>query len=75
MLEVFARSGVRGFHTLDALNAIEFFMKCVLKRDTITVFLAQTLTSSNFCEVKSHNSVMLTTLVFQITTVQNTSLH
>ena len=30
-LDGFARSGVRRFHTIDALCAIEFFMKYVLK--------------------------------------------
>ena len=30
MLNVFVRSGVRWFHTIDALCAIEFFMKYLL---------------------------------------------
>ena len=29
---VFERSGVRRFHTIDSLNAIEFFMKYLLNR-------------------------------------------
>ena len=40
-LNVFARSGVRRFHTIDVLRAIEFFMKYVLKRGTITLFLVR----------------------------------
>ena len=43
MLGVFARSGVRRFHTIDALSAIAFFMKYMLKRGTITVFLVRNL--------------------------------
>ena len=33
-----ARSGVRWFHTIDVLCAIEFFIKYLLKRGTITLF-------------------------------------
>ena len=32
------RSGVRRFHPTDALNAMEFFIKYVLKRGTVAVF-------------------------------------
>ena len=39
---MFARSGVRRFHTIEALNAIEFFIKYVLKRGTVTVFEIRT---------------------------------
>ena len=40
-LNVFARSGVRRFLTIDAMCAIAFFMKYVLKRGTITLLLVR----------------------------------
>ena len=35
-LDVFARSWVRRFHTIESLNAIEVFIRYVLKRGTDT---------------------------------------
>ena len=42
-MDVSARSGVRSFHTIDTLNAIEFFMKQVLKQGYYSI-----LYSTNF---------------------------